>query len=130
MYVAVSLHDLPNFDYSSYGFNGLNVSTNAPPTLPDQTTFPGVAGWKLASIKDPAKTVLVYELSGFCPWSWHDPQPPSGEAGVRGLDNLKNMVGFADGHVNYIKIYYDTGYNLPTAYYDPPAGYDYKWSGD
>jgi hypothetical protein len=40
------------------------------------------------------------------------------------------MVGFADGHVNYIKIYYDTGYNLPTAYYDPPAGYDYKWSGD
>jgi hypothetical protein len=42
----------------------------------------------------------------------------------------KSLVSFGDGHVSYIPIYFDALYNdIPTAYYDPPAGYDYKWSG-
>jgi len=40
--------------------------------------------------------------------------------------------------VNYVRIYFNTNriplngtaYILPSAYYNPPPGYDYKWSGD
>jgi len=38
-----------------------------------------------------------------------------------------------DGHVSYVKIYWDTNNvagHLEAWQYDPPAGYDYKWSGD
>jgi prepilin-type N-terminal cleavage/methylation domain-containing protein len=39
---------------------------------------------------------------------------------------------YADGHASYIKIYWNgtggiTGFPF---YYEPPAGYNYKWSGD
>jgi prepilin-type N-terminal cleavage/methylation domain-containing protein/prepilin-type processing-associated H-X9-DG protein len=129
-YVNVSLHTLPNFDYSSYGFNGLGGTTNEPLILPNQTSFPGISGWKIAAIRDPVKTIMVYELSAFFPWSWHDRQPPTGQPGVRGINNTRSVVGFADGHVSYIKMYYDTNYNIPTTYYNPPAGYNYKWSGN
>jgi hypothetical protein len=37
------------------------------------------------------------------------------------------MVSFVDGHVNYIKMYWNGG---AASFYDPPANYDYKWSGD
>jgi prepilin-type N-terminal cleavage/methylation domain-containing protein len=127
-YSPQSLNGLAMCDYSSYGLNGLNGTTNAPPAIPDQTTFPGIAGLKLASLKNPLKTVLVFELSGCKPWSWHDRQPPPGQPGIRGINNAMNMVSFADGHIDYIKMFFDAGYNLPTAYYDPPAGYDYQWS--
>jgi prepilin-type N-terminal cleavage/methylation domain-containing protein len=127
-YSSQSLHGLSICDYSSYGFNGLNGTTNAPPAIPAQTSVPGIAGMKLASIKNPLKTALVFELSGCKPWSWHEQQPPPGKPGIRGINNAMNMVSFADGHINCIKMYFDSGYNLPTAYYDPPAGYDYQWS--
>ena len=50
-----------------------------------------------------------------------------------------NVMSFVDGHVGYIRIYWDAnrrigfgGHLYPTASaeYDPPAGYNYKWSGD
>lgn len=127
-FVAAGAHEQLFTDYSSYGYNGLGGTTNTSPTLPDQTTSPGLFGWKLSSIKDPVKTVLVAEMSAFWPCSWHEPQRiPAGQGGI---NDAKNLVGFVDGHVDYIKIYWDTDYNLLTAYYDPPAGYDYKWSGD
>lgn len=127
LYVAQSYHDQSFSDYSSYAYNGLGGATNTPPTLPDQTSSPGIFGWKLAAIKDPVKTVLVAEQSALYPWSWHEPQnlPP----GQCAFNNAKNMVSFADGHVSYIRIYFNTDYSLDTIYYDPPAGYDYKWSG-
>jgi len=127
-YSSQSLHALSICDYSSYGFNGLNGATNAPPAIPGQTSFPGVAGLKLASIKNPLKIVLVFELSGCFPWSWHERQPPPGQPKVRGINNAKNMVSFADGHINFSKMFFDAGYNLPSTYYDPPAGYEYQWS--
>jgi len=54
------------------------------------------------------------------------------------FNDAKNMVSFVDGHVNYIKIYWNTNrvlsggtsYITTAADYDPPAGYDYQWSGD
>ena len=41
------------------------------------------------------------------------------------------MLGFADGHVSYVKIYcgpWNTGARGSLAF-DPPAEYDYQWSG-
>jgi prepilin-type N-terminal cleavage/methylation domain-containing protein/prepilin-type processing-associated H-X9-DG protein len=129
---TTSYHESSNIDYSSYAYNGLGGTVNAPPTLPDQTQFPGLFGRKLASIKESAKTVVVDEFSAFWPFSWHETQvPPPGQDGNNGFNNAKSEVSFADGHVSYIPIYFDTSYNdIPTAYYNPPAGYDYKWSAD
>ena len=45
--------------------------------------------------------------------------------------DAKDVVGFVDGHASYIKMYYaEVPGNLFSVFYDPPAGYDYKWSGD
>ncbi len=51
------------------------------------------------------------------------------------FNNAKNFVSFVDGHVSYIKIYWNSaansdGFYSMAFYYDPPAGYDYQWSGD
>ena len=43
-----------------------------------------------------------------------------------------NMLGFVDGHVSYLKMYWKTA-SPPASLaldYDPPAGYDYQWTGD
>lgn len=127
-YVADSLHNLPDSDYSSYGYNGLGGTTNPPLSLPGQTGPVGLSGLKLVSVNNPTKTVLVADFAAFWPCSWHEPQlAPPGQAGV---NNPKNMVSFTDGHASYVPIYFNTNYNIPSCYYDPPDGYDYKWSGD
>jgi prepilin-type processing-associated H-X9-DG protein len=107
-------------------FNAGNIRAHA-------NQFPGIAGRKLISIKNPARTVLVIEWSALDPFSWHEHQrePPT-QSGVSGS---RNMVSFVDGHVNYIKIYWDskvtnTPVHIQAWQYDPPAGYDYQWSGD
>jgi prepilin-type N-terminal cleavage/methylation domain-containing protein len=130
-YQAGSYHEQSNTDYSSYGFSGGNAETNVSPGWPASFNDPssaGVFGWKLASINDPARTVLVAELSTFFPWSWHEPRPlPSG---LCEFNNAKNAVSFADGHVSYIPIYWDANYPVNTCCYDPPGGYDYQWSAE
>jgi len=121
-YVPQSLHEQPP-DYLSYAFNGGNARTNS--------NAPGIAGRLISSIKNPTKTVLVAEASAFIPYSWHQPKPPTLN-GTPMFDNALNVVSFVDGHVSYIKIHYP-GNNPPCSlalHYDPPAGYDYKWSGD
>jgi hypothetical protein len=97
--------------------------------------LPGIAGRLLSSIKEPAKAVLVAESAAFVPYSWHEPKAHT--AGVwPTLNNSKNMVSFVDGHMSYIKMYWNSTLSYPdgsgslSIYYDPPAGYDYKWSGD
>ncbi len=48
------------------------------------------------------------------------------------------MICFADGHVKLTRIFWNSnlvefnGQMVPTVacQYDPPSGYDYKWSGD
>jgi prepilin-type N-terminal cleavage/methylation domain-containing protein/prepilin-type processing-associated H-X9-DG protein len=131
-YEEGSYHSSSNVDFSSYAYNGLGGTTNVPPTLRGQTKLPGLFGRKLASIKDPAKTVVVEEFSAFWPFFWHETQfPRPGQNGINGFNNAQSVVSFADGHVSYIPIYFDTSFNyIPTAYYNPPARYDYKWSAD
>ena len=128
-YETRSLHDQFDSDYSSYGFNGGNGFTSwPPPAFLNETSFPGVFGLKQDSVKDPVKTVLLMEIAAFFPWSWHQPQKlPSGQYGI---NDAKNVASFVDGHVSYVKIYWNSAYNITSCCYDPPAGYDYKRSGD
>jgi hypothetical protein len=118
-YVPKQLCEQAISEYSSYGFNGGQRTIFGTNTV-------GIAGRKLGSIKDPVKTVLVTELSAYFPWSWHQPKP-----GVPLFTDARNVVGFVDGHINYIKMYWNN--KTPGDFaleYDPPAGYLYKWSGD
>ena len=114
------LHDDGRTDYSSYWYNGMN--------LPAVFSVPrlGIAGLKLAAIKDPAKTVLVAEEPAFFPHSWHAPKLDEGLM----FNDAKDMVSIVDGHVSYIKIYWFEPSGLPACCSNPPVGYDYKWSGD
>ena len=89
--------------------------------------WPGIAGRKLNSISNPVKTVLVIEFAALLPYSWHQ------STKVSHYNNARNMAGFVDGHVSFTKMYWDsatTNDHIEAWQYDPPAGYDYKWSGD
>jgi prepilin-type N-terminal cleavage/methylation domain-containing protein len=114
------LHEYAKWNHTSYWFNGNNLpprsNSNSAPRL-------GIAGLKLTSIREPVKTLLVFEAPAWLPFSWH--QPRLGEGPM--FNDAKDVVSFVDGHASYIKIYYD---NLLAISYNPPAGYDYKWSGD
>jgi prepilin-type N-terminal cleavage/methylation domain-containing protein len=123
-YESQSYHDQVDSDYSSYGFNGVGAESG-PAAIPP---YPGVFGQKQASVKDPVKTLLVTEIPAYFPWSWHQPQKLI--AGKYGVNDAKDMVSFVDGHVSYIKMYWNSNLGETTCNYDPPAGYDYKWSGD
>lgn len=125
VYVRQSLHDQSFFDFSSYAFNGGDNITRMVGAV--ATPRPGLTGVKLSAVKHPSRTVLVTEASAFVPWSWHAPSSRLWFA------DAKNMVGFVDGHVSYIKIYWNStplpggGVSFALAY-DPPDGYDYQWS--
>jgi len=129
-YVPQGFHEQSFSDYSSYGFN-------AGATNPIYSTRTGLAARKISSIKDPTKTILVMEIPALSPYSWHEPKRPfSAENAV--FNDAKNMVSFVDGHVSYVRIYWNPtriasggiSYITDAADYDPPAGYDYKWSAD
>jgi prepilin-type N-terminal cleavage/methylation domain-containing protein len=117
-------HERERACYSSYGFNAGNFNSN----------FPGVAGWKMSSIKDPVKTILVAELPAFYPYSWHHPARESDFVNDSHFNDARDLVSFADSHVSYIKMYLNTTNvsvgHMEAWHYDPPAAYDYKWSGD
>ncbi len=107
--------------FTSYAFNGMNRRG---------MDMPGIAGKTLSSIKNPSRTVLICEAAAMTPFSWHKPQMASGN--YRWPDSM-NMVSYVDGHASYIKIYWDTKtapWQSEAWQYDPPAGYDYQWSGD
>lgn len=98
---------------------------------------PGVTGVRLSAVAHPAKTALVTEAPAGVGYSWHHPQayimrvnnPPSAHPHLHAAFNdALNEVGFADGHINYIKIYCD-GISL-SGMYNPPAGYEYQWSAN
>jgi prepilin-type N-terminal cleavage/methylation domain-containing protein len=127
-YVREGLHENPVFDYSSYAFNGGdNVGRTFGVT--NHFSLPGLTNVKFSSVKHPARTVLVSEASALVPWSWHRPSKELL------FNNSQNVVSFVDGHVSYLKIYWDStplpGGGLSFAMiYDPPANYDYQWSGN
>jgi prepilin-type N-terminal cleavage/methylation domain-containing protein len=126
-YEQESFHDVSFSGFSSYMFNGGDNVTRKFETF--EVTLPGLSGVKLSSIKHPSRTVLVAEYSATVPWSWHEPSPQMM------CNDAKNVVSFVDGHVSYIKIYWNStpyaGGTLSLAVqYDPPAEYDYQWSAD
>lgn len=103
------------FDYGSYVFNGVNL-----PGLPN------LAGQTVSSIKEPGKTLLTMEFTAHAPLSWH--RSLTGKKNHPFYNNAESMVGFVDGSVKFIPIYYD---GLNAAYTrDPIPGYAYKFSGD
>ncbi|HEX3628668.1 MAG TPA: hypothetical protein VH280_24930 [Verrucomicrobiae bacterium] len=50
------------------------------------------------------------------------------------MTRSETLVSFVDGHVSYIRMYFDPGFRYPNGSlslalsYDPPANYDYQWS--
>jgi len=125
-----SLHDQPGSYYSSYEYNGFGQYPDVLPDLPPDidSGIPGLYGWKLGAIEGPSKTVIVTEDSAGWPFTWHDPMRPP--PGAFGFNNARNVVSFADGHASYIPIYLYTNLYLPADAYNPPPGYDYKWSAN
>jgi prepilin-type N-terminal cleavage/methylation domain-containing protein len=131
-YVPSGRHQSTNYDYSSYSFNGANLVTNIPNFI-YTSVLPGIGGQKISTIKNPARTALVVEGPALLPYSWHSPQS-QGSNPV--FNNARDIVSYVDGHLDYIKIYWNSTLLYPNqsasvaAYYDPPASYDYQWSGN
>jgi len=120
-------HESSYANYSSYAFNGINKETTN--SSGNGSTL-GIAGQKLSAIKHPDKTVLVTEHSSFFPYSWHQPKKPISDPNSCFFNNAMNMVSFVDGHVSYLKTYWNGQAGSLAIFYNPPAGYDYQWSGD
>jgi prepilin-type N-terminal cleavage/methylation domain-containing protein len=127
-YDPQSWHDQPVTDYSSYGFNGSAETNPVPPAFLNESSYGGISAFKESAIREPAKTILLTELSALSCWSWHQPLKPY--PGKVGVTDAKNIISFVDGHVSYTKVYWNTNLNATACSYDPPAGYDYKWHGD
>ncbi len=103
------------YAYTSYVFNGV-----------DLPGIPNIANRQVSSINDPSRTLLVMEWTAHGPLSWH--RSRTGQANTPFYNNAESVVGFVDGRVGFISIYYD---GLNAAYTrDPPSGYNYKYSGD
>jgi prepilin-type N-terminal cleavage/methylation domain-containing protein len=92
---------------------------------------------KLSAIRHPTRTVLVGEYPACVGYSWHEPQrkyylvdnfPGAPTYLHNAYSNAMNEMSFADGHINWTKIYNDGKWI--SAAYNPPAGYDYQWSVD
>jgi prepilin-type N-terminal cleavage/methylation domain-containing protein/prepilin-type processing-associated H-X9-DG protein len=128
--VLQSWHLQSNANYSSYAFNGANAFPILFTSEHDHR-WPGILGHTLSSIANPSKTVLITEFPAYGAYSWHR-QSPSRYASY---NNAPNNIGFADGHVSYTKVCLPNGthstWGMPDAFsVDPPANYDYKWSGN
>jgi len=130
-WINESLNSQSNMNYSSYIFNAANaVFYGVSIRKKYPAIFPGVLGATLASVRTPEKTVLLGEWPAWSPYSWHSPPHPRQTL----INNAPDVLGFADGHVSYVKIY--SGTNNPTGVrqssfaFDPPSGYNYKWSGN
>lgn len=104
-------------DYSSYAYNGINRGNGEC----------GLASHKLSEVQNPSRTCMDGELAGAIAVSWHD----STVAGQQQTDS-KSVTGFVDGHVSYIKYYWNGNPGKPNwpCYYEPPGGYDYKWTAN
>jgi prepilin-type N-terminal cleavage/methylation domain-containing protein len=105
--------------FSSYWFNG-GVTRDT------ETNDPGMAQKPFASVHEPTKTELIGEISGGLGLSGHDRLQPLQ------FPDARNVMSFVDGHVSYIKMYWDGVQGLAGApgLYEPPAGYEYKWTGN
>ena len=111
-----SFHRQKATRYSSYFFNG--EAADKPETRMGQKPF--------SSVREPSRVVLVGELAGAFGLSAHDRKEPYQ------FNNAPNVMSFVDGHISYIRIYWNgvKGFDGISAFYEPPAGYDYKWTAN
>jgi prepilin-type N-terminal cleavage/methylation domain-containing protein/prepilin-type processing-associated H-X9-DG protein len=129
-FIKKSVHDASDYDYSSYVFNGGDNVTRKL-AAGGNLTLPGLGNVKLSSVRHPGRTVLVAEFPALIPYSWHDPSPHAGDGFIRSQYNdSKSVVGFVDGHVSYIKMYWKYRARGFAFYYNPPVSYDYQWTPD
>ena len=133
LFVKKSVHDASDFDYSSYVFNGGDNITRTlrAGTRTASFTLLGLGNVKMSAVRRPSRTIMVAEFPALIPYSWHDPSS-HGAAGLIGtqFNDSKDVVGFVDGHVSYVKMflkYHDRGFAF---LYNPPATYDYQWTPD
>lgn len=103
--------------FSSYWFNG---------GVREADHDLGMAQKPFATVREPAKTALVLEISGGLGLSSHFRRKPLQ------FQDAQNVVSFVDGHAECIKIYWNgvEGSGGFPAFYEPPEGYEYKWSGN
>ena len=131
------LHQQSWVDYSSYGFNGVNLDTNRNRIVMQRSGIDlsrfGIGGQRVATIKNPSQTILLAEAPAFTPFSWHQPRQPLSSENSQ-FNDAMDMVNFVDGHTSYTKIFWtDTkalGVRLGASFQNPPNGYDYKWSSN
>ncbi len=104
------------FDYTSYGFNGVFRTNN------DY----GMANRLFSTVHDTAKTDLNGEIRGGWGESSH-----TAPIGVE-RNNAPGVGGFVDGHVDYVKVYWDgvSGVNDFPFFNEPVGGYNYKWTAN
>jgi len=105
--------------FSSYWFNG--GVTHSP-----DTNEVGMAQKAFTSVREPVRTELIGEISGGLGLSGHDRRQQFQ------FQDARNVMSFVDGHVGFIKIYWNgvIGLDGAPALYEPPAGYEYKWTGN
>jgi RNA polymerase sigma factor (sigma-70 family) len=127
-YMAEPMHAQADHAFTSYAFNAGQFTapskTNAATTI---TNYYGIAGQRLETVTHPSRTVLLAEAPAFSPYSWHEPMRPFSKENALFV-NAKDFICFVDGHVDYVKMYFD-GKTIAWAY-NPPAGYEYQWSGN
>src|SRR5512133_686766 len=99
-YVSQGIYQQAWSDYSSYGFNGGNTRSNKV----TGASYPGIAGRRLSSIHNPSRTILLAEMPAYYGFSWHEPVNPKFPHYFNGAQNI---AGFVDGHVSYLKFYWD-----------------------
>jgi prepilin-type N-terminal cleavage/methylation domain-containing protein len=99
--------------FTSYTFNGYEV-------VPD--AIPRITGQHLSAVRNPCKAVLVAEWPAFAGAAWHPAAKPD-------HPDLKNVLSFVDGHVNFVEIFWDGVPGSGPARYEPPPNYDYNWDG-
>ena len=123
--VHSSMHDDAWADYSSYWFSRLNLVT-------DPATggfYHGIAGRKMSSIHNPVRTLMVVDQPAVFAYSWHQPVALT-DPGPNEINDSKNVAGFVDGHVSYLKFYWDSTQTTFPCFYNPPASYEYQWGED
>lgn len=126
-YVPQPLHAQADQGFTSYAFNAGQFTTRPRTNMPATTNYYGIGGQRLETISHPSRAVLLAEVPAYSPYSWHQPKRPFSKVNAVFAD-AKDMVCFVDGHISYAKIYFD-GKKIAWDY-NPPAGYEYQWTGD
>lgn len=111
-----SPHLSPEYNYVSYPFNGRRPNSIGWPEM-------GLAERTMQGVREPTRTVSLYEIPAGYAFSWH--KPPRKRRKL-----APSHIAFVDGHVGLTKIYWNEGatkQDFPVAH-DPPPGFDYRWS--